>query len=535
MTRLVLGLGAAALISIPLLAQSPAPRGSFEVSSVQVSTRPNPGMRGGVLRGNRYELRNASMVDLIRTAYGVQPERISGGPSWLEWNRWDVAALAPEGTPPPRLLEMLKTLLAERFKLVVREDTVATTGMALKVAGSHKLRQASGAGGCQGQGAPDANGVPLTTVTCKGQTMAQLVELLPRGMAAYFPNGQQLVDETGLTGLWDFEFKVHQRQLLARAGADGISLDKALAELGLKLEPKEMKVPAIVVDSVTADFTPNPPDLARRMPAPPTPTFEVAEVKQSPPGTDAPARMQLLPTGQVNGSNAPINRVIQLAWNLPNEQFLVGPKWLETNKYEFIARVYANAGPNANVQQDEDIARQMLQALLVERFQMKYHTEDRPMTAYNIRADNPKMAKGDPTKRTRCFEGAPPGSPAAARPPQFGRQVTCQNITMAQFGAWLPSIAGGYTQVAALDMTGLEGGYDFTLDFSPIQAVQGPRPEGSNAAPGAAAPGVAALDPTGALSLLDAVKQQLGIRLEETKRPRPVMVIDSMNEKPTDN
>jgi len=84
--------------------------------------------------------------------------------------------------------------------------------------------------------------------------------------------------------------------------------------------------------------------------------------------------------------------------------------------------------------------------------------------------------------------------------------------------------------MAALDMTGLDGGYDFTLDFSPIGLVQGPRPEAGNAGGGAAA-----VDPTGALSLLDAVRQQLGIRLEETKRPAPVLVIDSINEKPTDN
>jgi len=109
--------------------------------------------------------------------------------------------------------------------------------------------------------------------------------------------------------------------------------------------------------------------------------------------------------------------------------------------------------------------------------------------------------------------------------------VTCQNITMAQFGAWLPSIAGGYTQVAALDMTGLEGGYDFTLNFSPIGQVQGPRPDAGSATPGNAA----ALDPTGALSLLDAMRQQLGIRMEETKRPQPVLVIDAINEKPTEN
>src|SRR5215203_7084318 len=106
-------------------------------------------MRGGVLRGNRYVLRNATMVDLIRTAYGVQPERIAGGPSWLEWNRWDIAALAPEGTPPARLQEMLKALLAERFTLVVREDTATVAGLALKANPNHKLRQASSPGGCE--------------------------------------------------------------------------------------------------------------------------------------------------------------------------------------------------------------------------------------------------------------------------------------------------------------------------------------------------------------------------------------------------
>ncbi len=536
MKQLLLGVSAVALLSSPVLGQTAAPRAAFDVTSVQVSTRPNPGMRGGILRGDRYEVRNATMVDLIRTAYNVQPERISGGPSWLEWNRWDIAAVAPEGTPPPRLQEMLKTLLADRFKLQVREDSVSVTNMALKANPGHKLRQASTQGGCQAQGAPDANGVPLQTVTCKGESLKDFVDLMVRGMNAYFPNGQQVVDETGLAGFWDFEFKVHPRQMLARAGADGISLDKALADIGLKLEPKDMKVPAIVVDSVSADFTPNPPDLARRMPPTPSPTFEVADVKVSPPNSTTPPRMQLMPTGQVNGSNAPINRVIQLAWNLPNPDYLVGPKWLETNKYDFIARVYANAGPNANVQQDEDVARRMLQALLVERFQMKYHMEDRPMPAYNLRADNPKMAKADPTRRTRCFEGAPPGTPAAARAPQFGRQVTCQNISMAQFGAWLPSIAGGYTQVAAVDMTGLQGGYDFTLEFSPIEQVQGPRPDAAN--PGGnsgAGPGAAAIDPTGALSLLDAVRQQLGIRMEETKRPAAVLVIDAMNEKPTEN
>ena len=242
-------------------------------------------------------------------------------------------------------------------------------------------------------------------------------------------------------------------------------------------------------------------------------------------GEDRPERRRGFPA---RGGGALLVLGIQLAWNLPNEQFLVGPKWLETRVRVHRPRV-RERGPNANVQQDEDIARRMLQALLVERFQMKYHMEDRPMTAFNIRADNPKMTKADPAKRTRCFEGAPPGSPAAARAPQFGRQVTCQNITMAQFGAWLPSIAGGYTQVPAVDMTGLEGGYDFTLDFSPIGWCKGRGPKPGNA------------DARDRRDRSD--RGAVTARRREAAARHPaggneaaaaVLVIDSMNEKPTE-
>jgi hypothetical protein len=115
MKRLLILAGIAAFFSVSVMGQAPASRPAFDVAGIQVSTRPQPGMRGGQLRGNRYEIRNATMVDLIRTAYNVQPEKITGGPSWLEWNRFDIAALAPEKTPPDRLREMLKALLAEQL------------------------------------------------------------------------------------------------------------------------------------------------------------------------------------------------------------------------------------------------------------------------------------------------------------------------------------------------------------------------------------------------------------------------------------
>ena len=175
---------------------------------------------------------------------------------------------------------------------------------------------------------------------------------------------------------------------------------------------------------------------------------------------------------------------------------------------------------------DEDILRKMLQALIVDRFKMKYHMEERPMPAYILTADKPKLTKSDPSKRTRCVQSqAPANNRALALQP---RQFTCTNVTMAQFGELIPQFAGGYTQVPALDKTGLEGGYDFTLSFAGVGQVQ------NRNGPGAA-PGAAASDPNGALSLWDAINSQLGLKAEEQKRPLKVMVVDSISEKPTDN
>ena len=150
------------------------------------------------------------------------------------------------------------------------------------------------------------------------------------------------------------------------------------------------------------------------------------------------------------------------------------------------------------------------------------------MPAFEMLADGPKMTKADPASRTRCVEGAPSDPAAAAKLPPFARLWTCQNVSMEQFGQLLPTIAGGYTRLPAIDRTRLPGGYDFTLSFSTNQQVQ-------QAAPTTAATGKAGSEPAAALSLGDAVRRQLGIRLIETTRPVPVLVIDSISQTPTSN
>ena len=88
------------------------------------------------MRGDRYILRQATMVDLIATAYGVDASNVQGGPIWLETDRFDVIAKVPATTTPATAKLMLRSLLQDRFQLVIHNGSkpmpafVLTTGKA---------------------------------------------------------------------------------------------------------------------------------------------------------------------------------------------------------------------------------------------------------------------------------------------------------------------------------------------------------------------------------------------------------------------
>ena len=79
-------------------------------------------MQGGLFRAGRYELRQATMLDLIKTAYAVDPDTIFGGPPWMDWDRFDISARTPTGTSQETARLMLRNLLSDRFQLFVHED-----------------------------------------------------------------------------------------------------------------------------------------------------------------------------------------------------------------------------------------------------------------------------------------------------------------------------------------------------------------------------------------------------------------------------
>src|ERR1700743_768105 len=126
------------LLSVSSLAQTPAVSKSFVIADVHASPfTANPFMHGNSIQGDRYFLTQATMADLIATAYGVDVANVQGGPTWLERNRYDIRAKVPPDTTQQDVKLMRPALLADRFHLVVKTATAPVPTYVLS-AGSGK-------------------------------------------------------------------------------------------------------------------------------------------------------------------------------------------------------------------------------------------------------------------------------------------------------------------------------------------------------------------------------------------------------------
>jgi len=511
----------------------------FEIADIHPSPpRRFPFFDGGFLVNGRYMLRQATLVDLIATAYGQKDSTyVHDGPSWLEWDRWDVIAKVPPETTATSAKQMLQSLLAQRFGLVVHTGDAPMPAYVLTApAGKSKLMESDGTGdaSCQQQPQPAnqaAGAVPQILVTCHNETMEKFADELHLMANGYLTN--PVVDSTGLKGAYDFDLKWTGRGQLEHAGAEGISIFDAVdKELGLKLTLETAPRPVLIVDSVNEAPTPNAPDLAKVMPPLPSVQFEVATIKPSAP--DEKPGGGIRPDG-LSFHALPLKALITFAWDLNGNDVdneLVGaPKWLDSDKIDVDAKVASeDMVQGGSTMQGippiplEDL-REMLKQLLIQRFEMKTHADKLPQDAYTLIAVKPKMTPADPKERARCKVG-----PGPADRPIMNLLVTCQNVTMAQAAELFSTFAAWYLHFPVLDKTGLKGGWDFTLNWSSgdhMPEFRGQRPpEAGSETPS---------DPNGAVSFYDAVGKELGLKLVKEKRPEPVVVIDHIDEQPTPN
>jgi uncharacterized protein (TIGR03435 family) len=389
--------------------------------------------------------------------------------------------------------------------------------------------------GCNGKPRPQ-NAGPTTPieVACRGLTAAEIAENLHDMAGGYLR--QPVIDSTELKGTYDFDLKWTGRNQLAAAGADGISVfDAVEKQLGLKLELRKSPLPVVVVESVDQKPTDNAPDIGTIIPGVVAPKeFEVAVVKLTAPDVKG-QRFQIQPSGRVDIENVDLKFVIQQLWQLGDDMIVGAPKWLSDVKFSITAKAPSTAlvtgqnGPPIDI----DTLIGMIKNLIVERFNLQTHMEERPISAYTLKAVKPKMKPADPNGRIKCGEG--PGADqkdVRDTQPIIGRLINCQNMTMARFADMLQGLASGYIHAPVLDATGLDGSWDFTLSFSTIGQLQNRGGRSGDAATPEPASG--ASDPTGAVSLPDAVAK-LGLKLEQTKRPVKVLVIDHVEPKPIDN
>ena len=517
------------LAALTTFAQTSARAPKFEAADIHPSARStnrdDQDVSGGLMRDGRYHLRYATMLDLVRMAYGVDAKKILGGPNWLELDRFDIRAKVPAGTNATTVKPMLQALLAERFGLVVHNDTKPVPSWAL-TAGKHPLLKKStgstgaDAGGCRSTGAGDFIGV-----TCRNTTMAAFVSGLSRMDGAwYYLIDNLVVDETHLEGAWDFELKYSARWKTNVAGAEMVSLFDAIARLGLSLDPAPVPMPVVVIDSVNRTPVPNSPDVDKAFPPLPT-EFEVADLKPSDPD-DHGARFSLGDGGRFTVRDATLKSLIADAWGIEEEMIVDAPKFTDSDHWDIVAKAPDVTAADGDADIDSLLA--MLKTLLTERFRLAVHYEDRPMPAYVMTALRPKMKQADPASRSGCHEGLPTLVKVDPRGtnPVLGRLLTCTNTSMGYLAENLRFLASGYVHSDVLDSTGLEGGWDFTLSFSKLAQFRGPVPvPGTETVP----------DPNGAIPLQTAMEKQLGLELELKKRPVPVLVIDHILQKPTDN
>ena len=256
-------------------------------------------------------------------------------------------------------------------------------------------------------------------------------------------------------------------------------------------------------------------------------TFDVASVKPSTGAIDEPRRFTVTPTGSLTATNVTARALIRYAYNVQDFQLAGGPSWLNDDRFDVIAKAPEGTPP--------DRIRLMLRSVLTDRFKLRVHdeTRDAPLFALVVtRKDGalgPELRRsqadciatvapiqGPPDPAARCnYLGPTPGAELAA-----GRsRMAIRGITM----DGLTRLLAPVLRRGVIDRTGLTGYFDGDFD---VAAEFGPPPP----PPGVRDP----LERPSLPSLFSVFPDQLGLRLEATRGPVAVVVIDAL-ERPTGN
>ena len=236
--RFALGILVAAVV---LGQTTPAPQ-AFDVASVKPSNTSIADFR--VLPGGRLHITGLTLYVILQLAYGVEHYQITGGPTWLYTDSFDIEAKA-EGEPnKEQMMAMLDALLADRFQLKVRREPKEGNVYALVVAkGGPKLQPPTGDRSYVSLYRYDPPTQPGVHYALAGKK-ADLA-LIAKNLAQQM--GRPVIDRTGIEG--EFDFKVDYA--IDDNPESGVPLLAAIqTQLGLKLESTKGPVEMLVIEHV---------------------------------------------------------------------------------------------------------------------------------------------------------------------------------------------------------------------------------------------------------------------------------------------
>lgn len=256
--------------------------------------------------------------------------------------------------------------------------------------------------------------------------------------------------------------------------------------------------------------------------------FDVASVKPTA-STDGRALLQATP-GRLVMTNLALRRIILIAYEVQDYQIAGAPGWIDSEHYD----VQAKAESNPSVQQMEG---PMLRRLLEERFRLALHRETRQLPAYmlSVGKTGPKLQPWKEGSCTAYATNSPPpitrqGEPRPTfcgfqRTPMEGlnRTLEAKGVTMAELATNLSRTYTAALGRNVIEGTGLMGAFDFHLTWTMDIPAGVPGTAESASHPDSTGP-----------SIFVALQEQLGLRLEPTRGPVEVLVIDHI-EKPSGN
>ena len=289
-----------------------------------------------------------------------------------------------------------------------------------------------------------------------------------------------------------------------------------------------------------------------------SPTFVVASIKPAAPQEQGHIMVGMRggpgtpDPGQITYTNVSLKNILVNAYGIKGYQ-LSGPKWLDNERFDIAAKIPAGT--------TKEQFKLMLQNLLAERFKLTVHHESKEMPIYAL-----VVGKGGHKLRESAPEepapenppptpGADPAGPAIPRikigadgtpqlPPGIAKNGTMMMMTNGRMilTANRQNLAGLTDTLAnqlgrpVIDATGLTAKYDFSLDFA-AEGTTGhmgmlpPLPPSDSGPSGGASAG----SDTSGPSLVTAIQEQLGLKLESRKGPVDYLVIDRIEKVPTEN